>query len=280
MDRLGVSIGISLALLVTVPLATEGKPKKGAKEPKVEQKELVAVWPSPLDPGLLDSVFSELPFGKGTEELLDVLQLRLEEQIKPVLKVAGSPRERDAMKEAVSNSVSDVRKSFEEFKGQKTPYAVSVVADEYKDNVGEGLMRYPYATNHAYFFFSGGKFWKMLLCLEGDPSMAELVQKGLEKYGPAADIYWADEEKKVPLRAQWRDGTFEVAFEPPDDVFSCKRLVWVYVPEKARVMQARGTTAGEGGSGSLADDLLKQITEEPKPPIEPKKEEPRKEPKK
>lgn len=272
MDRAGVSIGLALVLLAAIPFSTEGKPKKGGKETKEEPKALVAVWPSPLDPGVLDPVFRELSFGKGHEELLGIFQTRLEEQIKPVLKVAGTPRERDELKDTVARALSDMRKSYEEFKGQKTPYAVSVVADEYKDNVGEALMRYPYGPNHAYFFFAGGKLWKLLLCLEGDPSMAELVQKGLEKYGPSADVYWADEEKKVPLRASWHDGTFEVAFESPDDVFSCKRLVWVYVPEKAQVMQARGTTSGGGSGSGLADDLLKQITTEPAPnPDAPKK---------
>ncbi|GEM_PF-4190159 len=240
----------------------DAKPKKGSSPKEEAPKVIEPVWPSPLDPGAMDSVFTELPFGKGHDEVLAVLAERLEEQLKPVLKVTGNARERDSMKEGLRRSIDEVRASYAEFKGQQTPYAVSVVADEYRDNVGEALMRYAYVSNHAYFFFSGGKLWKLLLCLE-DGTLAQHVAKGLERYGQAADVFWADEAKTLPLRSAWKDTTFEVSFEPPDDIFTCNRLVWVFLPEKEAVMKTREEAKSTKGGSSSADDLLKQIMAPP-----------------
>lgn len=258
MNRLAVVIALTLAIAGVVS-AAEAKPKKGDKKAELHAAELQPVWPSPLDPGLLDPVFRELPFGKDAEELLKVLYTRMEEQLKPVLKVTGNARDRDAMKEGLARSMNETRKSLMEFKGQQNPYSASVVGEEYRDNAGESLMRYAYGNNHAYFFFSEGRLWKLFLCVETGGSMAELVSQGVEKYGQSADIFWADQEKQVPLRAQWKDTTFEVSVEPSDDVFTCKRLVWVYLPEKGRVMEVRTKAGATGGSGNMADDLLKQI---------------------
>ncbi len=277
MSRSASALALCLASLMVWTTA-DAKPKKGEKKAVVEEGTLTPVWPSPLDAGLLDPVFRELPFGQDMEELLRVLALRMEEQIKPVLKVTGNARDRDAMKEGLQRSLNETRSSLVDFKGQQTPYSASVVADEYKDNVNESLMRYVYGNNHAYFFMSEGKFWKMVLCMETNGSIADLVNQGLEKYGPSANIFWADEEKKTPLRAQWKDSTFEVSFEPSDDVFVCKRLVWVYLPEKDRVVKARGSALGAGAGGNMAEDLLKQITDPtPTPaPNQPKEDKKRK----
>jgi len=254
-----------LLALVAGGAPADAKGKKGKKPAKEEPApvEVKPVWPSPLDPGLLDPMFKELPFGKERSVFVTSLQIHFEEQLKPVLRATLDARERDVLKGKMDKAFLDVENSYVEFVGQKTGYAVSVVEGEFRDNAGEGLMKYPYGDDTAYFFFSGGAFWKMILCTQQTPDFPSLLVKLATLYGDPKTLVHSDKEKTIPVEATWEDTTFRVVASAPKGIFVCSRLSWTYLPQLPAVEQLRTAAAASQGKPNEADQILLQVTQEP-----------------
>ena len=272
----------SLALLLGFAADAGGKKgKKKKKEEETKKEEPVEpVWPSPLDPGRIDPVFKELPFGHPYEKFLTEFRVRLGEQLKPVLRAPLDARERDALKDKMDKTFEEFEKSLVEFTGQQSGYAVSVVSEEYKNNAGESLAKYAYSGNTAYFFFSGKTLWKLYICSESASDFSELLVGLATIFGDPAEVVFEDEEEKTnPLLATWRDTTFELTAAPPQGIYVCSRLKWTYLPENEAVAKRRaGTEGGEekvdeseaflqqvmGGEDKKNDDVLDKILEDKK----------------
>ena len=255
-----VALGLLLIHDDAGPYARGKKKKAKAKKEEVKVEDLKPVWPSPLDPGLLDAVFKELPFGKSTAEFLTALEERFAEQLKPVLRATLDSRERDGLKAKMAKALDEVKASFLEFKGQTTGYSVSVVGEEFKQNTGEALFKYAYSDNSAYFFLSGSKLWKLVVCTEAEADFASLLVKLATTYGDPTEILHEDEEKTVPVTAGWRDTTFELRTMRPQGIFTCSRLVWTYLPMLEEVEKARAVVVKVDDNGSGGTNFLDQIT--------------------
>ncbi len=260
--RFALLIGIlALGLAVGVGGTAWAKSKKKAVEEKpVEPPK--PVWPSPLDPGLFDSVFKELPFGKERGTFLDALKALFEEQLKPVLRATLDPRERDILKGKMDKTFEDVKNSYVEFAGKGSSYAVSVISGEFAESAGEALYKYVWSNNAAYFFFSGNVLWKLFICSQTEADYPGLLVKLATRYGDPLEIQYRDEEKTQPMRAVWRDTTFELVVEPPEGIFVCSRLRWEFLPARAAVEQMRKTASDKGAGGTATDDILKDIQED------------------
>ena len=271
----------SLAMLLGFAAYAGGKKgKKKKKEEAKKEEPAKPVWPSPLDPGRIDPVFKELPFGQPFEEFLTQFRTRLSEQLKPVLRATLDARERDALKNKMDKTFEGFENSLLEFTGQQSGYAVSVVAEEYKNNAGEALTKYAYSGSTAYFFFSGKKLWKLYICSEAASDFSELLVGLATLYGDPVEVVFEDEEEKTtPLLAIWRDTFFEFTAAPPQGIYVCSRLKWTYLPESEAVAKRRaGTEKGEqkvdeaeallqqvmGGDDKKNEDIMDQILENKK----------------
>jgi len=252
---------VALGLTVAAGSAAWAKSKKKAEEKPVEPPK--PVWPSPLDPGVFDPVFKELPFGKERTLFLEALHALFEEQLRPVLRATLDPRERDVLKGKMEKSFEDVKNSYVEFSGQGGGYSVSVIAREFVDAAGEALHKYVWSNNAAYFFFSGNNLWKLFICSQVDADYPGLLVKLATLYGDPQEIQYRDEEKTQPIRAVWRDTTFELVVEPPEGIFVCSRLRWEFLPSRTAVEQLRKAAAEKGTGTTDVDDLLKDVQEDP-----------------
>ena len=253
---------LAVLLVGTTAAADDKKGKEAPKEEEADKKN-EPVWPSPLDPGVFDPVFKELPFGKERSLFLAELEARFNRQLEPVLRATLDPRERDNLNEKVGKTFNEVKGSHVELDGTKPGYGVSIIAGEYRDHAGESLHKYAYSDNSTYFFFSGDRFWKQFICSQGEADFASLLVKLATLYGDPADIQYLDEEKTEPIKASWRDTTFELAAAAPEGIFVCSRMVWTFLPFLPTVEEARKAAENKDDSGTSADNFLQQITSDP-----------------
>lgn len=242
--------------------AREEKKKKARKKQPAPPVEVKPVWPSPLDPGALDSIFKELPFGKERTVFTALLQQHLEAQLKPVLRATLDPYERDQLREKLEKTFREIEESYVQFAGQETGYAVSVIEGEYCDNAGEGLMKYSYGDDTAYFFFSGGALWKLFICTQQTPNFTDLLAKLMSLYGDPRKVVYGDKEKTKVVEATWEDTTFRLTAAAPRGIFVCSRLSWTYLPMIPVVEELRKAAASQGKL-TEAEQILLEVTKEP-----------------
>jgi hypothetical protein len=261
-----------LALLVSVGVALDsgdvaarGKKSSKKKAEKAEEKveEVKPVWPSPLDPGLFDQVFRELPFGKERPHVLEILRQRLEEQLRPVLRATLDPRERDTLKAKMVKTFDEIRDSYAVFDGSEKGYAVSVVAGEFLPYAEEAVVKYAYSDNAAYLFFSGDKLWKLFVCTETTRDFGSLLVTLSSHYGDPQEIVHEDEEKTIPVTAAWRDTTFELRAVRPEGIFVCSRLVWTFLPSVTEVEGRRANAQPPGEGEGSAESMLEKVLSDP-----------------
>ncbi len=240
------------------PAPAQEKLSEGEKAPAVESTQPAKV--SPLDIGQVDRVFREMPFGEGGATLLSVLRERFAEQLKPVLRATLDAAERDNLYVKMEQAFSDLKASYHEFKGGETGYAVSVIADEFVQNVGEALYKYDYGDSVAYFFFTNNWLWKVYLCLDPDQPFVDFVRYLVEKFGDPKEVVWQDEEKSVPAKLVWEDDTFKLRAMPPVDIFVCNRVVWEFKPLLPQVTASRKAVEKAEDPTFGSDFLLNSVT--------------------
>jgi hypothetical protein len=248
--------GLLLALTMALGLgnghaqAAEGK-KKAAKKAKAQEapKEEPLVWPSPLDPGQFDPFLTELTFGKSREDFQPVLEARVAEQAAPLMRATLDPVERDALKERLDKTARGVLESWTEFTGQDSGYRISVIADDFKSNASEGVLRNLSGTSSSYFLFSGGKLWKLVVCSEDEGTFADLLARLTKLYGKPREV----QEKRGVTQAMWQDGAFRLTAASPSGLLRCNQLRWVYRPMEPEVEKLRNVSSdSERGFGSEA----------------------------
>ncbi|MFH1529242.1 MAG: hypothetical protein ABIK09_00760 [Pseudomonadota bacterium] len=246
--------------------AAAGDDKKDAGEKDAEAEVTVAepVWPSPLDPGKYDQIYALLPFGKDRGEFFTVLRQRFEQLLRPVLKATLEPHQRDVLKAQLDRDFDAVEKTWTEFSGQDTGYTVSVIADEFRQNASEAVVKYMYGENAAYFLFTGGDLWQVQLCVEPQTPFDALVKRleGLYEQ-PPAELAWDNpDDKEGLLGATWRDTIFELTVRAPRGLFRCNTIRWVYLPAQDGITIRRDAAVALHKGDSTAQDLLNQVTGE------------------
>jgi len=272
-----------LVSLVWSVSAAEGGSDARKKKRKAPPAEVVPetppepVWPSPLDPGKLDPVFLEYPFGGPLAEVLTLLERRIMEQLRPLLQATNDPSDRDRIKKHVEERFAAVPQSLEHFHGQETGYAVSMIAGEFQHGTGESLVKYHYSNSVAYFFFMEDRFWKLFLCLDEEGGFPALMEDLIRLYGEPQETHTAPKNRKI-REATWQDSTFELSVMAPGGLFVCSRVIWEFLPEARRVEARRKEVEAQRGESKGAASLLESVTTDtPPPPAEkPKKQQPRK----
>jgi len=261
MTRIGsVEIALAFALLAALVPAAPAAAQEKEKPAAAQEEDLV--WPSPLDPGKFEFTYTILPFGTDRAEFFKVLRQRFEQQLMPVLKGTLEARQRDVLKAQMERDLAAVEKTWTEFAGQDTGYAVSVIAGEFRHNAGEAVVKYTYGENAAYFLFSGGALWQIYLCVEPDTPFDELVKRLTGLYErPPAEMAWENPEEMAGLNsAIWRDSAFELTAEATPGLFRCNTLRWTYLPAQDGIEIRRAAAEVMDTGGSTVNALLDQVT--------------------
>jgi hypothetical protein len=259
---MSLASALTLAALVTFcpswALAADSVNKTAAPVAVVQP-----VWPSLLDPGHLDPVYSQLPFNTPDQDFMAALRDRFVQRLRPRLEASPDPNNRDKLKMEMERSLTKIAGSWTEFKGQDSGYGVSVIANEYAESAKESVYQYLYGANSAYFLLSDGQLWKLVLCLQWEGGFPVLLKKLSELYGEpsAMDEVERKGEKQIK-QVSWVDSSFELTAIPADGILVCNRLRWVYKPALELVTARRIAGQSAEGGKDEAKSLIDRISEE------------------
>jgi len=245
-------------------MAADKTGKKPQKKGTEEEAKVEPAWPSPLDPGKFDMVYTLLPFGKDRSQFMSILTQRFQQQLQPVLKATLDPHQRDILRTQMEKDLGVVEKSWRQFDGKDSGYSISVIAKEFFLNAGEAVLKYMYGSNAAYFLFSGNNLRELFLCVEPSTDFNAMLERLGKAYKTPAKVTYKDPETKAEvIEAKWRDTTFELTARPKSGIFKCNRLSWVYLPSEEGVKVRREAAKTLTKPDSSSSDILNQVMQDP-----------------
>lgn len=191
--------------------------------------------------------------------LLQYIQNRVRMFYKVRLFDTADAHERDSINAEIDVRIQTVKDSQVEFKGQQTGYNVSVVAAEFAHNTGESMLVAPVGRDHDYFFFMGGKFWKLVTTHTSKTTFPAFLVKMTQKFGaPASVEYRQPKSETQPFKAAWTNPLMVMEAEARPD-YGAITIRWTHRAVADKLTELRGDakppadTVGEGLDPTILD---------------------------
>jgi hypothetical protein len=160
----------------------------------------------------LAELYAGFKFGMTKDEVVAVFSKQLDERYEEKLKATTDLAVQDRLRREKKAEIARLDASYVSFETSKpSPWDVSIVEDEFAHNTGEAMLERWENQNgknqRRFFFFHGGKLWKMFVSLdmsilpEDKKNFAAFRQVMEGKYGPG---------EVEPGRITWRTAEFDV----------------------------------------------------------------------
>jgi hypothetical protein len=129
-----------------------------------------------------------------TAKVLERVEGGFAERLK---KTANDPTKQDKVRKEMRAEMDKAKKNYFEFKGQKSGWDVSIVDQEFLQGTGESMLYAKEDASTRYFFFDGGRLYKMFIAFEkdmiGGKKFEEFGAAMQAKFGRAREVF--EEEK-------------------------------------------------------------------------------------
>lgn len=117
-----------------------------------------------------------LAWGMSTKKVIAVFEQRVKEKFQEELSAAaGDALAEDGIRTKMIRESSKLRKSYVEFKGQRTGFEGHMIAAEFSHNNGESMLMWDAGKYVEYLFFFNGRFWKRLRAFRVDSFQSEIT---------------------------------------------------------------------------------------------------------
>lgn len=192
MRTLGLSVVAALSLLAwnPEPSAAAAKRKAGGAPgaPMASAEEV-------------DKLKGSFKWGMSPDEVLEKIVEKVEASYDERLKkTVNDPTKQDRVRKEMMAQVADVRKNaLVRFDGHKSGYDVSIIDQEFGQNVGESMLVSKEDNASRYFFFASDRLYKMFIAFDkemlqgkGFPEFGQMMQA---KFGRAREVT-VDEKTK------------------------------------------------------------------------------------
>lgn len=217
---LGAALAIGLGLAAT-PLpaladSPKGGPAKGAKDkgkeatPATPAQAPTATKPITIQP-------KELAWGIDRKKLEAIYDKVIDDDFKERYRKVQPGPNMEALDAEVAERKNEFRRSYTEFGKVATGFDSTPLRPEYSYNNGEALMQVDRGGKVRYFFFIGGKLYKVIDVVKlGEKSawgktFVDAVAKLAKYYGVEGRIREADAAQNRPfVEVDWRDSTSEI----------------------------------------------------------------------
>ena len=193
-----------------------------------------------------DSRFEGVPLGQGYAEVYRYIQQHFFSLYEKQLNSTTDLNVRDQIKAEIERNLQGIRDSLTEFKGQKTGYNVSVIADDFAHSTGESMIVVPYKNTHDYYFFVQGKLWKVVTTHVMRGTFSAFLVRLTQLYGAPDSIEFNDPEfRQNPKKARWSSNqwTIETAMHP---VYGAVTLRWTWREISEGIAKIRGSARPPG----------------------------------
>jgi hypothetical protein len=214
----------------------------------------------------LSAVLQGLKWGDSVEAVQTALKKRIETRYAKLLEETSEALEQRELRGRLNREVQDLLAGYTKFDGQKTAFEVGVVGEEFKHGTGESVLMVRENKADRYFFFIGGKLWKLFVSYSADTikdvKFADFVEKTRKKYGRPFKIEKAGQgNDRVATRAEWRDRQTLLEARDRTAFFQTYTLSFSHRPVRERIEDLRGKPA-TGRTSDPADALIEAATKE------------------
>lgn len=163
----------------------------------------------------------DIKWGISHNELLNYFVQKIKEKYKPLLANTKGVIEKDRLLREMREEIKQLKDSYIEFKGQKTSWDVSIIADQYTHNNNEAMLYVKgeilgEEVNYSdYFFFINDRLWKRFRAFNQEAfegiTFQEFAERIQAMFGPAklgfcvdrygdkhlCELYWQDDNTKL-----------------------------------------------------------------------------------
>lgn len=241
------------------PAPAPSKPSKGKAANEEKKPATPAEAPQVAKPVAIQP--KELGWGIDRKKLGEIYDKVIDEDYKPRYQKAQPGPQTDALDAEVAERKAEFRRSYVEFNDTKTGYDMTALRPEFTYNNKEALMSIERGGRTRYFFFMGGKLWKIVDSFKlGEKSQwgktfDEALAKLAKHYGEGR-VREADADAGRPYKeADWKDTTTQV-----------RAVDWAN-NEFAIIFQDSATVANlptlrknkESSGGSTVDSKVKDV---------------------
>jgi hypothetical protein len=167
--------------------------RKGAK-----CREMTA--PPPYSDGIYD-VMVDLPWGLTKRSVMGIIENRIRASFEDDLKNVSGAIEEDKLRSKMLREITEIRKSYIEFKGQRTGFEQNFVADEFTHKNSEAMLVYDAGKYVEHLFFIDGRFWKRVWAFRKDKlndlPFDDYYGSLINRFGEGKEIYKEGDLVKV-----------------------------------------------------------------------------------
>lgn len=221
-----------------------------------------------------------IPYGAPIKLFQKFIEDRISEEYRPLIKNERSAVKRDQLKRDVPVKIQAVKDTYTAFTGTQTGYDISVLAGEFRQGVGDALMK---EGTDRYYLFAGDRLWKVVNTIEPQTDFPTYALKLTTVFGAPEAMEFRDVGGfRPPLRVRWKleDRVVELADRRAE--FGCYTLIvaksdlWkerladrMSIQSGGGVSQKVQDITGQGTGGSDVSDIVDQILQKEAPPQPP-----------
>ena len=235
--RIGALVATAFALSAFIPAARaqfDLDPIEG--EEKNDEK--------PAKTGI-STILGELDWGDTHREVIVQAKAEIDAAYADDFKrYNGDTLQTDRLMRARRKDYKKVDENYIEFKGPRTGYESSVIAQEYKPNAGESMVRIDDDRGQRYYFFKDGKLWKIVVAqnnAKGETNgFAGFVKQIQRKYGRPTRVDWEGEGSgRVMAGATWEDPNTRLVVRDQSAFFGTYSLKYLDLAAGVRIEESR-----------------------------------------
>ncbi len=249
-------IGAALIGLSGAAMAADGAPQAAAEAPA-----------KPTPKTGVSSILKLLDWGASSADVLAVAKADIEAGYADRLKQAnGDTFAVDAVLRAQREEFAAVKKTLVQFIGARSGFEASIIADEYRSNEGESMLRIDDANAQRYYFFVDDKLWKIVVAYNSTISRSvafpAFVKQVSRKNGRPTEADWVTPPggTRTMRAAVWADDLTQLTVEDRTAFFGTFVMRFVEksagVARDARRAEPDSTPAPSRPSDGMLADIM------------------------
>ena len=211
----------------------------------------------------LRAALGGIAFSGSFEEVQAALRRRIQNRYEKLLHAAEDPIARRELEKRLQREIDALIGGLTKFDGQRTGMEVGIAGDEFKHGTGESVLRVREESLDRYYFFIGGKLWKVFGAYVGDsvketPFVPFLAQMR-RRYGRPLKLHRAQREgQRIIVAAEWRSKGVHLEVRDRSEFFQSYTEAFSDPRVRARIDDLRGKPSAK--KADAADALIELVT--------------------
>ncbi|MCB9522221.1 MAG: hypothetical protein H6702_02425 [Myxococcales bacterium] len=214
----------------------------------------------------VSSILRTLDWGAGSAQVLDLAKADIHARFEKRFDAArGDTFAIDRLMRERRDEVKAVEDTLVNFAGGRSGYEASIVADEYRTNAGESMLRIDDAAAQRYYFFKDGALWKIVVAynttVTRSVKFTDFVKQVKGKNGRPTDMEWATPPggTRTLKKAIWADDLTQLEVEDRSEFFGTFVMRFIEKNNGVALDKGRRREAPAGAGSDAADGMLADI---------------------